>query len=93
LVYNPGEARFEEIPAVSELVLTQLDDAILDHLRDRASRHGRTAVEEAKVILSEVLGVRPAGPWARVDTIYERLAASGRTFTDSVDLLREDRDR
>lgn len=33
------------------------------------------------------------GTWARVDAIYSRLAATGRTFGDSAELLREDRDR
>lgn len=78
---------------MSELVLTDLDGAVLDHLRDRASRHGRTPIEEAKAILTEALGGKSAEPWAPVDAIFERLAASGRTFTDSADILREDRDR
>jgi uncharacterized protein (DUF433 family) len=30
-------------------------------------------------------------PWASVDAVYERLAASGRTFSDSAELLRSDR--
>lgn len=83
----------EGVPAVSQLVLTHLDDAVLDHLRDRASRHGRTPVEEAKAILTEALGGKPSGAWAPVDAIFERLSASGRTFSDSSDLLREDRER
>jgi len=32
-------------------------------------------------------------PWAAINTFRERLAASGRVFTDSVELIREDRDR
>ncbi len=32
-------------------------------------------------------------PWARADAIRQRLAASGRTFSDSAELIREDRDR
>jgi len=31
--------------------------------------------------------------WAAVDEIYLRLANSGQTYSDSADLLREDRDR
>lgn len=31
--------------------------------------------------------------WSLVDAIHDRLTASGRTFSDSADLLREDRDR
>ena len=37
---------------------------------------------------------RPAAdPWAAVNAFRERLAASGRTFGDSTELIREDRDR
>ena len=32
-------------------------------------------------------------PWAGANAIHARLAASGRTFGDSVELIREDRDR
>ncbi len=35
----------------------------------------------------------PADPWAAIDAFRERLAASGRTFSDSTELIREDRDR
>lgn len=35
----------------------------------------------------------PPDPWASINAFRERLAASGRTFSDSVDLIREDRDR
>lgn len=78
---------------MSELVLDGLDDTILDDLRDRAARHGRTIPEEAKAILTEALAPKRPDSWASVDAIYGRLAASGKTFTDSTELLREDRDR
>jgi antitoxin FitA len=78
---------------MSELVITNVDEVVLHDLRERASRHGRTAAEEAKTILADALrGNRPQS-WAPVDAIYQRLGASGRTFTDSADMVREDRDR
>jgi plasmid stability protein len=76
-----------------ELVLTDVDDGVLHHLRERATRHGRTPAEEAKTILVDALRGNQPDAWAPVDAIYRRLAASGRTFTDSADLVREDRDR
>jgi plasmid stability protein len=78
---------------MQELVLTDVDDIVLQDLRERAARHGRTPAEEAKAILSESLRTRRPDDWAGVDAIYERLAVSGRTFSDSAELLREDRDR
>ncbi len=78
---------------MQELVLTEVADVVLNDLRVRATRHGRTPAEEAKAILAEALRGKGHDVWAPVDAIYRRLAASGRTFTDSADLLREDRDR
>lgn len=78
---------------MAELVLTEVDDVLLQGLRERATRHGRTPAEEAKAILAEALGSNRPDVWGPVDMIYQRLVASGRTFSDSADLLREDRDR
>ena len=46
---------------------------------------------EARAILADVLGT--GDPWAGADAIFDELAASGRTFSDSAELVREDRDR
>lgn len=78
---------------MAELVLTDLENDVLRQLQTRASRHGRTPAEEAKAILSEALHGRDTDAWAKVDAIFERLSASGRTFSDSAQMLREDRDR
>jgi plasmid stability protein len=78
---------------MQELVLTDVEDAVLHDLRERATRHGRTPGDEAKAILAQALCSKRPDVWAPVDAIYRRLAASGHTFTDSADLLREDRDR
>jgi plasmid stability protein len=78
---------------MSELVITDVDAGVLDGLRERAARHGRSPAEEAKTILTDALCSDRASAWAPVDANYERLAASGRSFTDSAEELREDRDR
>jgi len=76
---------------MAELVLTDVDDVVLHNLQERAARHGRTPDEEAKAILAESVGAERADAWAPVDAIYDRLAASGRTFSDSAELLRDQR--
>jgi antitoxin FitA len=78
---------------MQELVLSDVDDVVLHDLQELATRHGRTPAEEAKAILAAALRGQRPDRWAPVDAIYQRLAASGRTFTDSAELLREDRDR
>jgi hypothetical protein len=78
---------------MAELVLTDVANEVVRELQERAHSHGRTPVEEAKAILSEVLRAKSSSAWAKVDEIYARLAASGQNFSDSADLLREDRSR
>jgi plasmid stability protein len=78
---------------MAELILTDLHQAVLHQLEERAARHGRTLEEEAKAILADALQGKGPAAWAQADAIYHRLAASGRSFSDSADLLREDRDR
>jgi plasmid stability protein len=78
---------------LSDLLLTNLDEKILARLDAAAVAHGSTAEDVAKEILSTALGSRPSDNWAAVDAIRQRLAASRRSFSDSLELLREDRQR
>ena len=78
---------------MAELVLTHVNDVVLHRLEDRAKRHGRTPEQEADAILAEAMRRDGGNGWAAVDAVYHRLASTDRTFTDSADLLREDRDR
>lgn len=78
---------------MAELILTNVENDVLDELQTRARQHGRTPAEEAKALLLEALQEKGPQAWAPVDAIYDRLAASGRAFSDSAELLREDRDR
>ncbi len=78
---------------MTELLITDVDEAVLGRLREHATRHGRTPVEEAKAILAEALGTSSEKVWQPVDNIFHHLETSGRTFSDSAELLREDRGR
>ena len=78
---------------MAELMLREFANELLDRLKARADRHGRTPDDEAKAILAEVVSSEPLRDWTVVDEIHRRLAASGRSFVDSSELLREDRDR
>jgi plasmid stability protein len=78
---------------MSHLLIPDVEPALLDRLRERASRHGRTVEMKAMAILAQALESAPQNPWAGVNAIRERLAASGRDFGDSTEMLREDRQR
>lgn len=78
---------------MSQLLIPDVAESLLKQLQQRAVRHGRSIEAEARVILEDALRPDPAKVWAEIDAFRQRLAASGRTFSDSTELIREDRDR
>ncbi len=78
---------------MEELVLTDLDTHLLYQLQRRAASHGRTPAEEAKAVLAQALHASQTKAWGPVDAFCDQLAVSGRKFSDSASLLREDRER
>lgn len=78
---------------MSALVLNNVTEGLLRELQVRAAHHRRTPEEEAAAILQDVLSPGRGEDWQEVDAIHARLQSAGRTFSDSADLLREDRDR
>ena len=78
---------------MSQLLIPDLDDATLTRLREQANRHGRSIEVEAKHILASALPANRTSIWAEVNKQRENLATSGRTFPDSTESIREDRNR
>jgi plasmid stability protein len=79
---------------MSQLLILDIDDAILERLRERAAHHAQSVEVEAKAILAGALQpASPADPWSAIDAMRENLARSGQEFPDSAPLVREDRDR
>ena len=74
------------------ILVRNLPDEVVEELKQRARRHNRPLQQEVSDILirSACQGRDVA---QRAATIRERLLARGGTFSDSVDLLREDRGR
>lgn len=77
---------------MAQVLVRQLDDKVVDRLKKRAKAHGRSLQSEVKTILEEAVPDYE-GAWKRIDVLRQRLGKSGRTFSDSADLIREDRDR
>lgn len=78
---------------MSNLVILDVDDWVIERLERRAENHGRAPAQEAKAILQEALGQPPAADWKQANDIRDALAAMGNTFSDSAQLIREDRTR
>lgn len=80
---------------MSELLITDLDENLKQRLLQSAWLKGTTPSEEAKNILDRVLPLRDAMPLNREELIRkadEISRKTGNQKTDSVQLIREDRD-
>lgn len=76
---------------MSEVLVRDLSPATVQKLKKRARRHGRSLQAELKSILEGAAPLSPKEFWVVADSI--RRSLKGRRHSDSVKLLREDRDR
>jgi plasmid stability protein len=74
------------------VLVRQLDEKVVDRLKKRAREHGRSLQSEVKTILEEAVPDYESA-WKRIELLRMKLKRSGRTFSDSADLIRADRDR
>jgi plasmid stability protein len=72
-----------------ELVLHDVDQNLIERLATRALQTGRSVEDEAKALLQESVGLSRT----RAAEAARRIRASygGRKFSDSAELIREDR--
>jgi plasmid stability protein len=89
---------------MGQILVDDIDDAVIAALRDRASRHARSLEAEARTILeegaarplavTEMTHAEREAMWVelRRQADENRLASAGRHHTDSAILLREIRD-
>ncbi len=77
---------------MAQVLVRQLDEKVVDRLKKRAREHGRSLQSEVKTILEEAVPDYESA-WKRIELLRMKLKRSGRTFSDSADLIRADRDR
>lgn len=77
---------------MAQVLVRQLDEKLVDRLKRRAQEHGRTLESEIRTILEEAVPDYE-GAWKRIEQFHKRLKKSGRTFSDSAELIRGDRER
>ncbi len=77
---------------MAQVLVRQLDDKVVDRLKKRAKEHGRSLQSEVKTILEEAVPDYEAA-WKRIEGCRTRLKKSGRKFSDSAALIREDRNQ
>lgn len=77
---------------MAQVLVRQLDNKIVVRLKKRAKEHGRSLQSEVKTILEDAVPDYE-GAWKRIEGLCKRLRRSGRKFSDSATIIREDRDR
>jgi len=78
---------------MAQVLVRNLEDKVVARLKKRARTRGRSLQAEVKTILEEAAKEAPRDFWKEADRIRQQLKRSGRKFSDSAALLREDRDR
>jgi plasmid stability protein len=77
---------------MAQILVRDLEPAVVERLKARARCHGRSLQAEVAQILREAARMyTPEEALALSETWHRRLA--GKTFSDSADLIREDRER
>jgi plasmid stability protein len=76
---------------MGEILVRGLDRKVVDRLKARAKRHGRSLQSEAKTILQSAAALAPEEVGDMLDRWRKKFA--GRRFDDSAALIREDRER
>jgi plasmid stability protein len=77
------------------VLIRDLSERTVKDLKKRAADNNRSLQAELKAILSETAARdRHLRKWRKdTDRIYHELKKSGRSFSDSTELIREDRER
>lgn len=81
---------------MNQVVIKDLDPIVIEKLKIRAQLQGRTLEAELKLILEAAASgvdraALKAAAWERIDRARAKYA--GRNFSDSAEILREDRQR
>ena len=76
---------------MAQIIVRNLDDVVVDRLKTRARDNDRSLEAEVRHILEQSAKMDMAQ--ARLIVMERRKKLQGRKFSDSVELIREDRDR
>jgi antitoxin FitA len=75
---------------MAQLLVRNLEPALVNRLKDQARQHGRSLQEEVKAILKASARLSPSE--ARANAEQGRQHLKGRIKSDSSELVREDRE-
>lgn len=78
---------------MAQVLVRDLDDETVARLKERAARRGRSLQKEAKAILEDAARYDDLMREAKESAARIRARFAGRTFSDSTEFIREDRER
>ena len=83
---------------MAQILVRDLDEALIARLNERAERNGRSLESEIKAILEEIFETEEPRATreealAIVDKWQNYWKERGKTFSDSTELIRKDRDQ
>jgi plasmid stability protein len=79
---------------MAQILVRGLDEALVARLKDRAKQNHRSLQGEVKAILEREAAMATKEEVRAIGEKWQRYwKAQGKTFSDSTDLIREDRDR
>ncbi len=73
------------------VLVRDVDEKVLEKLKNKAARNGRSLQREVQIILNEAINFEPLSDAEVARKIKDSLR--GRQHSDSAELLREDRNR
>ena len=79
---------------MAQVLIRDIDKKTIARLKKRAARHKRSLQAELLDIVERAASLEmEEDPWQLADRIRKMLAADGRHFSDSAELIAEDRRR
>jgi len=78
---------------MAQLLIRNINDDAIARLKARAKARGRSLQAETRRILEQAAAVDPDEFWTAADQFRARLAATGMSFPDSTEEIREARER
>ncbi|MCI0469991.1 MAG: hypothetical protein L0Y62_08030 [Nitrospirae bacterium] len=79
---------------MAQLLVRGIESETIERLKQRAKRHHRSLQGEARLILEDAAQkVSMEEARAMAERIRKKLEATGKKFSDSAELIREDRER
>lgn len=78
---------------MSQILVRGLEAETIERLKERAKRHKRSLQGEVKTIIEEAVPTRMSMDEAREAALQIRKSFGNRIFSDSSELIREDRER